>query len=247
MVGFYGKLPAKGDFLSRRLPREFIDQWDDWLQVGMNDSREALGDSWLQTYLTSPLWRFVLPANTLSADAWAGVFMPSMDKVGRYFPMMAAVPLAASSSPLLVAAACATWFEEIETQLLSALDDEELDMDQFASTLQGVDMPVPTAAPATAPSALDQGVRLPLDANVNVAHLFLQQSISALQPSLGACCIWWGQGSDLVAPSLVLSHGLPGPGQFTALLDGNWANWGWTEGGDVTAGITPTKIDLATL
>ena len=247
MVGFYGKLPAKGDFLTRGLPREFIDQWDDWLQVGMNDSRQALGDSWLQTYLTSPLWRFVLPANTLSTDAWAGVFMPSIDKVGRYFPMMVAVQLPASSNTLLVAAACANWFEAIEAQLLSALDDEELDMDHFASALQGVEMPVPAAGTAMAPTAIDQGARLPLDANASVAQLFLQQSISTLEPSLGACCLWWGQGSDLVAPSFLLSRGLPGPGQFTALLDGNWATWGWTEGGDVTAGITPIKIDLATL
>ena len=247
MVGFYGKLPAKGDFLSRRLPREFIDQWDDWLQVGMNDSRQALGDQWLQIYLTSPLWRFVLPANTLSADVWAGVFMPSMDKVGRYFPMMVAAPLAASTSPLLVAATCTSWFEEIETHLLSALDDEELDMDEFATTLQGVAMSVPTATSVASPPAIDQGLRLPLQANVSVAQLILQQSISVPEPSLGSCCLWWGQGSDLVEPSLVLSRGLPGPRQFTALLDGNWSKWGWSEDAEVSADIAPTIIDLEAL
>src|SRR5690606_36950533 len=29
--GFYGKLPSRGDFVSRRLPADFIGQWDAWL------------------------------------------------------------------------------------------------------------------------------------------------------------------------------------------------------------------------
>ncbi len=45
MTAFYGKLPAKGDFITRNLPRDFIDRWDDWLQSGMHASREALGDA----------------------------------------------------------------------------------------------------------------------------------------------------------------------------------------------------------
>ena len=31
-IGFFGKLPSHGDFLSRRLPRSFVDPWDSWLQ-----------------------------------------------------------------------------------------------------------------------------------------------------------------------------------------------------------------------
>lgn len=247
MAGFYGKLPAKGDFLARGLPREFIDGWDDWLQTGMNDSRQALGENWLQTYLTSPLWRFVLPANTLGADAWAGVFMPSMDKVGRYFPIMVAVQLPASSRPFVVAASCTNWFEAIEAHLLSALDAEQLDMDQFERSVQGVVMPSPELVPAVAPASIDRGARLPLDADANVSKLFLQQSISTLESSLGECCIWWGHGSELVAPSLVMSRGLPDSGRFTALLDGNWGAWGWSEGSEAASGITPTTIDVSTL
>ena len=131
MTGFYGKLPTKGDFLTRRLPREFIDGWDGWLQAGMNDSRQVLGDAWLQIYLTSPLWRFVLPSGVFSASGWAGVLMPSMDKVGRYFPMTIAAELKAPISPVLVASNCNAWYEAVENRLLDALDDDTLDMDKF--------------------------------------------------------------------------------------------------------------------
>ena len=247
MVGFYGKLPAKGDFLTRGLPREFIDQWDDWLQVGMNDSRELLGDDWLQTYLTSPLWRFTLPVNTVSADAWAGVFMPSMDKVGRYFPMMVAAQLPESSSHLLVAAACGKWFEAVESFLLTALDAEELDMDKFASELQALAIAAPVLEPPLMFSAVDENARLALEPDADVAQLFLQRSITALEPVLDSRCLWWGLGSDLVAPSFLMSRGLPGSDQFAALLNGDWDNSGWTDGRAVRDGITPTKIDLETL
>ena len=50
-VGWYGKIPSLGDFVSRRLPASFIDIWDTWLQKAMATSREQLGEHWLDLYL----------------------------------------------------------------------------------------------------------------------------------------------------------------------------------------------------
>ena len=58
-VGFYGKLPSHGDFLRRRASDAFVDAWDGWLRECLAASRSALGDRWLDVYLTSPAWRFV--------------------------------------------------------------------------------------------------------------------------------------------------------------------------------------------
>ena len=52
MSAFYGKLPAKGDFLSRNLPQEFVAAWDQWLQAGMHASREALGFPMVESVAT---------------------------------------------------------------------------------------------------------------------------------------------------------------------------------------------------
>jgi len=86
-VGFYGKLPCNGDFLQRRVPQEFIDVWDPWLQECIHASREALREDWLNAYLTSPVWRFVLAEGVCGSGAYAGVMLPSVDRVGRYFPL----------------------------------------------------------------------------------------------------------------------------------------------------------------
>ncbi|TIU04376.1 MAG: type VI secretion system-associated protein TagF, partial [Mesorhizobium sp.] len=31
LPGFYGKMPATGDFVTRRLPGDFVRAWDRWL------------------------------------------------------------------------------------------------------------------------------------------------------------------------------------------------------------------------
>src|SRR6185436_4475037 len=82
--GLYGKLPARGDFMSRRLDADFIAGWDEWLQRVMRESREALGERWLECFLSAPVWRFVLPAGMYSKPGWVGIMLPSVDRVGRY-------------------------------------------------------------------------------------------------------------------------------------------------------------------
>src|SRR5262249_51991550 len=86
-VGFYGKLPCRGDFLQRRAPQDFVDVWDAWLQEGLHESRQRLQEAWLNTYLTGRVWRFVLSAGVCGSGVYAGVLVPSVDRVGRYFPL----------------------------------------------------------------------------------------------------------------------------------------------------------------
>ncbi len=85
--GFYGKIPSEGDFVTRRLPWEFTSAWDDWLQQGMQASREALGPRWLELYLSAPIWRFQIAPGVCGPLGWRGLFFASVDRVGRYFPL----------------------------------------------------------------------------------------------------------------------------------------------------------------
>jgi hypothetical protein len=41
--------------------------------------------------------------------------------------------------------------------------------------------------------------------------------------------VFWGNGSELVTPGLLLSKGLPAANMFTALLSGNWNAHGWRD------------------
>jgi type VI secretion system protein ImpM len=93
-AGWFGKIPALGDFVSRRLPIEFIEPWDNWLSEELFAAREKLGENWLESYLKAPIWRFALMPGALDPGPWYGVLMPSVDRVGRQFPLTFAASFA---------------------------------------------------------------------------------------------------------------------------------------------------------
>jgi type VI secretion system protein ImpM len=99
VVGFFGKLPARGDFVRVGLPRDFTDRWDAWLQSVLAGSRTLMGEAWLPAFLEAPVWRFVLPPALCGEQAVLGLMLPSVDKAGRYFPLTFAALLPGAMLP----------------------------------------------------------------------------------------------------------------------------------------------------
>jgi len=85
--GAFGKMPALGDFFRLRVSAGFIVGWDPWLQGAMIDARAALGDRFDDCYMTAPVWRFTLRPGVAGAAGLIGVMMPSVDRVGRKYPL----------------------------------------------------------------------------------------------------------------------------------------------------------------
>lgn len=86
-TGFCGKLPCRGDFVTAGLPRRFVEPWHDWMQRVLAASRELLGEEWLPAWLEAPIWHFALDGGVCGPDAVVGVWMPSVDRIGRHFPL----------------------------------------------------------------------------------------------------------------------------------------------------------------
>jgi len=119
--GFAGKVPARGDFVHAGLPRDFIDPWHDWQSLVIAGSRTMMGEAWLEAFLEAPVWRFILPPGMCGARAAVGLIMPSVDKVGRYFPLtMAALPDAGTPG----ADDWTDWLDNAEALGRLALDDD---------------------------------------------------------------------------------------------------------------------------
>jgi type VI secretion system protein ImpM len=248
--GFFGKLPSRGDFISRRLPASFLDPWDQWLQGGIARSKEQLADRWLDIYMTSPIWRFVLSSGIAGQECWAGALIPSVDRVGRYFPLTLAAALPTHANPFDVLADGSQWFAQAEALLLSCLE-EDFDFDLFEQS-------VAATAPLLAgllqsKSARHQSPPPPPSAH-NAWHVPLAQpsDLPAAAPGLlsQACLtlffaysLWWTAGSDRVQPSLLLCQGLPPTDGFAALLGGDWSQWGWQERSVVLAPPPLPRLD----
>jgi type VI secretion system protein ImpM len=101
-IGFHGKIPARGDFVRAGLPRAFTDPWDGWMQQMLAASRSVLGEAWLPAWLEAAIWRFALTPGICGPDAVIGVWMPSVDRVGRYYPLSLAAVTPNADSPTLV-------------------------------------------------------------------------------------------------------------------------------------------------
>jgi type VI secretion system protein ImpM len=86
-AGLFGKLPARGDFVRENLPRDFTDIWDAWWQRGLADTQRLPREEWLAAWLEAPVWRFVLPPGLCGRNAVLGLWLPSVDKAGRYSPL----------------------------------------------------------------------------------------------------------------------------------------------------------------
>jgi type VI secretion system protein ImpM len=97
-VSWYGKLPARGDFIGRGLPPRWRSEWDAWLQRGLCLAATTVDSAALRERLrTFAPWRYlVLRA---PGDIWCGILAASHDRVGRAFPLTLAERLAGRASP----------------------------------------------------------------------------------------------------------------------------------------------------
>ena len=228
--GWYGKIPALGDFASRRLKPEFVAGWDSWLQHSIASSRATLGERWLDCYLTSPIWRFALLPGAFDASAWAGLLMASVDKVGRHFPLTLALELDADACPDPLGAALGAqgWYAELERAALAALD-----LDFTADDLERElsQLPFPPPAPGhdrgivadlaqwwQAPRAEPLCVDLPSVASLEDA--IAGSARRMLSGSGAGRSIWWSVAHGSGAAQLHCVTGLPPEEYFSVLLQG---------------------------
>jgi type VI secretion system protein ImpM len=221
-AGFFGKLPSRGDFVSRRLTREFVDVWDDWLRRAMAESRASMGDAWLESYLTSPIWRFAVMPGICGPNGYVGLMMPSIDRVGRYFPLTVASRLAEGTSALGSAIAAAAWFDETEALLLRQLDDDPPDFDIFDQRIEELSkdlypagnlaLPVPSEVAPTLPRWELHALE---GASTGLAICSMAGGI--IIDEIGPISVWWtsarGSGSRFIA-----YRGLPDPAAYEDFL-----------------------------
>jgi type VI secretion system protein ImpM len=243
-VGFFGKLPCKGDFLQRRVPQEFLDVWDPWLQECLHASRQSLQESWLSSYLTGPLWRFVLSSSVCGTGAYAGVLAPSVDRVGRYFPLTLVAQIDIDISPLEFAATRAPWFEALEALIVVALDESTVDLEAFDAQVAELAQPREPPEQGFAAGVFEllahskfpaQGAawRVPLGSAgglQSAINAFAYRDLAARQRPVS---LWWSEGSNAAAPSWLSLRGLPAPANFGAMLNGQWAQHGWQDVGEL--------------
>jgi type VI secretion system protein ImpM len=231
-AGWYGKIPGTGDFIARRMPSSFSEAWDRWLQAAIAGSRERLGGRWRDTFLSMPIWRFVLSPGMLTQNAWAGIMAPSVDAVGRYFPLAVASALPSASLDVVgTLLAAEAWFDEIETIALSAIapaaDSAAIDAAIAQQPFRTQWLRYPEGRDDTVPirGAKPQMLWVPLGARTGQAPAreVLELAERLAEPSAA----WLAEESEMFGRCLLLCEALPPAEQYSAMMDGRWVEHGW--------------------
>ena len=213
--GAFGKMPAVGDFFRISPPAGFIEAWDPWLQNLLMTGAQAFGGGWDAAYMSAPIWRFSLPAGLAGAAPVFGVLMPSVDRVGRRFPLtlMAALPPGPAGP---VHFANDALFEQLEDLALSALDDG-MTREKLAERLDGMSAqirrPALTRLGRAGQTVFGIGTS-PLQAGLAAAYV---------GATTGTLSLW---SSELDGISrMMLCAGWPGSAEAPALFDLRAAVW----------------------
>jgi len=219
--GLYGKLPSKRDFIAIGAPRDFLAVWEPWLQGGVSASRMAMGSAWQEAFLRAPIWRFWL-GGELSGGPIAGAFMPSVDGIGRYFPLTVfgrgdggtAVPPPELDDQ-------AAWFERAEDLLLSALAPD-VSFDAVSDQLAALPTPAGRAqSPFGGAKRLSDGT-LSAELAGSLPQLLGQLRLTDHARFYAMTSFWWTIGGEGFEPRALVAHRMPDPHLFAGMLTGRF-------------------------
>jgi type VI secretion system protein ImpM len=213
----YGKLPTKRDFIAAGVPREFLAVWEPWLQGSVSASRVNLGDRWQAAFLTAPIWRFWLGSDLCGVDV-IGAFMPSLDGVGRYFPLT----LIACADPGFGIAppesdAQEAWFTAAEALLMSALDHDRT-FDAVMADLADLPAPMQIAQDETSGDFIGDGDSR--TGEPDFAAIFEALRKGDHGSIYGSATFWWTLGGEGFAPMALCRRRMPDPYLFPSMLTG---------------------------
>jgi type VI secretion system protein ImpM len=223
-AGLFGKLPAKRDFISANVSRRFLNVWEPWLQSGLAMSRQTLGQAWIEAYNRAPIWRFWLGSD-FCGEATIGAFMPSVDGVGRPFPLAVFAGEADNSVAPPETDSNDRWCEAAEKILLHALEDSAT-LEAIAYEVATMPDPIlqPSAGEAAGARKLREGAILVPNVDRGISVAFHEARQFGNGRVLASQSFWWTVGGEGFRP-LALSHvGLPSAVRFADMLTGAFAD-----------------------
>lgn len=229
-IGCFGKIRSCGDFICRHVPQSVQQAFDKWLDAGLAETKERFQQNWLDYYLTSPVWYFLRPSTNRERFVF-GIMMPSIDKVGRYYPLIVINELQYDESLDLERAA------KIEALMLDTLSSGVV-IDEFDQQLQFLNKQLTGSTKASLEVAVELSakpqqqltdfireklLRRDAEASDMKAHIFVHTSeIGQKHQS-----IWWTKGSEHMGTTALICCDFPPISGIHATLDGDWQSSGW--------------------
>ena len=215
--GLFGKLGSKRDFIALATPRKFREVREPWREAGRSASRHPLGDKLAKRVSRHNWFGALWLGAEICGTSVAGAIMPSLDAIGRYYPLtLHAIADQATSIALPDTDAQDSWYEEAERFLMATLDPAA----NFDATVAALEQIRPAALqPEMATDFAGTGDlvgTMPGDDGFAVSLATLR---SANPGIYAAGTFWWTAGGTGFASMALSCRGLPDPYHYSILLD----------------------------
>jgi type VI secretion system protein ImpM len=156
--------------------------------------------------------------------------VPSVDAVGRYFPLTVACALpSASLDAVATLLGAARWFDDIEAIALEAIapgaDTAAIDAALAKRRFEARWVSAPEANDATMPmrGAKPQMLYVELERETGIPAALRGVAERLCEPYLA----WLAEPSELFGRALLLCESLPAGDQFCAMMNCRWVEHGW--------------------
>jgi type VI secretion system protein ImpM len=140
-------------------------------------------------------------------------------------------------STLEIALRYRTGFEHAERLLLDTLAAEQFEFGDFDRSVMELAGPLEKSSEDNALRLMQSSAARLAAGPLRPRYVPLRDAAALEAPALqlygqfldakGDTACWWTDGSAAVAPSWLITHGLPDSVQYSAMLDGAWGEAGW--------------------
>jgi type VI secretion system protein ImpM len=215
--GLFGKLPQKRDFITFGISGDILSPLETWLQTAVAASRSELGRGWEEAYLVAPIWRFWIGADVFGTNC-AGALMPSVDGIGRFFPLMAIYACENGAAlPPPSYAPQEKWFGAVEARLLSVLDEDAAPA--VETLLAGLSAPsLDSLAPNAQRNDFKGGTIWNAGQDTDTPSFLAGIFEDDYRQVARSRSYWWVPGTEDRGPVMHARNGLPDPYFHTRML-----------------------------
>ncbi len=231
--GYFGKIPSARDFVFHGLPTRTTVAWADHMAGWLTAGRKLGGDTWKTSFLTSPVWRFVVPAGIAGAQGWVGLLAGSVDEVGREFPFAVMIGTDVDPAETQPIAALDPGLDRAETHMLEFMEGQAqrealLESIEAAATDIRRDLSIPNGrAPRSILPRDDEGAVCLTGTSAAIPGSGFKDAFGWPSAARGAYCLWWHEGAAGRPPEICVSRGVPTPRCAASFFLGDWSGHGW--------------------
>ena len=210
--GAFGKMPALGDFFRVAAASEVVTPWDTWVQQMLLAARATLGARFEDCYMSAPIWRFALAPAVVGGQGVLGVLMPSVDRVGRQYPLALFIQTGShEQAPLRNLIWQAPALDALEALALDCLDDT-MTREVLQARLQAL-----TLRPMVGPSSIGTFGSALMLSNTAPDAFCADLALDLAGGEMHRACAWAAVIDG--AARLILTAGMPQPDVAHFLFD----------------------------